>query len=307
MAPAQDVPRPGGQRARSRRFGAHLDHAAASGRAPEQPSAAARALDAYEHHGPVKRLASRVSSSRPMHTPAPAAARSNVVPFTSRLATAERLDDAPTEIGEMPRLAAAVRRSLRSAAVSGGSRRRGDGPARSQAPDRRARLARPVAPSERSRKQPPWIVIAMIAGAVAFGAVAALSIFIKPAPAPAPIAQGAAAPPTATTAAPPVTAARRRRCIDGADGERRRRADRSGCARPGRRGRRASCVDGPATPGPLARSALAHGRQRRAGRGSPAARLRPRQVSASRGVRCSRSSGSTSSRSVARAGSATPR
>ena len=66
----------------------------------------------------------------------------------------------------------------------------------------------PAAATERSRKQPPWIVIAMIAGAVAFGAVAALSIFTKQAPAPSPIAQGAAAPPIAATAAgQPTTAA----------------------------------------------------------------------------------------------------
>jgi hypothetical protein len=42
----------------------------------------------------------------------------------------------------------------------------------------------------------------MIAGAVAFGAVAALSIFTKPTPPPAPAAQGAAAAPTAPPTAP---------------------------------------------------------------------------------------------------------
>ncbi len=156
--------------------------------------------------GPSSGVASRVSSSRPMHTPAPAAARSNVVPFTSRLATAERLDDAPTEIGEMPKLAAAVADPFAlpvpAAAAAAAMAPPGDKPpivaSVSLAPSRPA--------GERSRKQPPWIVIAMIAGAVAFGAVAALSIFTKPAPAPAPVAQGAAAPPTAPTAAPPPAA-----------------------------------------------------------------------------------------------------
>jgi predicted Zn finger-like uncharacterized protein len=140
-------------------------------------------------------IPSRVSSSRPLHAPVAPAARSNVVPFTSRLATAERLDDAPTEIGEMPRLAAAVADPFAAPTA-----------AAAMAPPDRPPIVASLAPpsrSERSRKQPPWIVIAMIAGAVAFGAVAALSIFVKPTPAPAPIAQGAAAPPIATTAAAP--------------------------------------------------------------------------------------------------------
>jgi predicted Zn finger-like uncharacterized protein len=151
-------------------------------------------------------ISSRVSS-RPLHTPAAPPARSNVVPFTSRLATAERLDDAPTEIGEMPRLAAAVPDPF---AAPPPSLALPAPPSAAMAPPDRPPIVASLAPpsrSERSRKQPPWIVIAMIAGAVAFGAVAALSIFIKPAPAPAPIAQGAAAPPTATTAAPSATVA----------------------------------------------------------------------------------------------------
>jgi predicted Zn finger-like uncharacterized protein len=150
---------------------------------------------------------SRVSPSRPVHTPPPAA-RSNVVPFTSRLATAERLDDAPTEIGAFPGLATAVADPF---AV----------PAATPAPTAAAAMAPPgdkppivasvsLGPSpatDRSRKQPPWIAVAMIAGAVAFGAAAAFFIFTKPAPAPAPIAQGAAAPPTAVAAPAQPTAA----------------------------------------------------------------------------------------------------
>jgi predicted Zn finger-like uncharacterized protein len=153
-------------------------------------------------------IPSRVSPSRPVHTPPPAA-RSNVVPFTARLATAERLDDAPTEIGAFPAgLAAAVVDPFAVPAAT---------PARAAAaamappgekPPIVASVSLGASPAIDRRKQPPWIVIAMIAGAVAFGAVAALSIFTKPAPPPAVVAQGAAAPPTAmTAAAQPTTAA----------------------------------------------------------------------------------------------------
>jgi predicted Zn finger-like uncharacterized protein len=146
----------------------------------------------------------RVSPSRPVPTPAPA--RSNVVPISARLATAERLDEAPTEIGELPKFVPAAVPDPFAA------------PAAISLPGEKAPLvaSASLAPPSRSadekrRKQPPWIVIAMIAGAVAFGAVAALSIFTKPAPAPAPVAQGAAAPTVATapipSAAPAVTAA----------------------------------------------------------------------------------------------------
>ncbi len=134
----------------------------------------------------------RVTSSRPLPTPAP---RSNVVPINARLATAERLDEAPTEIGELPKFApAAVPDPFAApAAISLPGEKAPLVASASLAPPTRAS-------DERSRKQPPWIIIGMIAGFVAFGAVAALSIFNKPAPAPAPVAQGAAAP--ATVAAP---------------------------------------------------------------------------------------------------------
>jgi hypothetical protein len=147
-------------------------------------------------------IPSRIASSRPLQTPPPAA-RSNVVPINSRLATAERLDDAPTEIGALHRLTAAVADPFAvpaPAAIAPPS-------AAAMAPlgDRppivaSASLAPPSRPDARSRKQPPWIIIAMIAGAVAFGAVAALSIFVKPSPSPAGVAQGAAAPTAPPTA-----------------------------------------------------------------------------------------------------------
>jgi predicted Zn finger-like uncharacterized protein len=150
-------------------------------------------------------IPSRLSSSRPLPTPAPASTRSNVVAITSRLATAERLDDAATELGALPKLAAAVADPFAVPAPaamappsSAAMAPLGDKPPIVAS----ASLAPPSRADARSRKQPPWIVIAMIAGAVAFGSVAAVSIFMKPAPLPAPAAVGAAAAPTAAPAAP---------------------------------------------------------------------------------------------------------
>ncbi|HTB75067.1 MAG TPA: GYF domain-containing protein [Polyangiaceae bacterium] len=154
-------------------------------------------------------IPSRVSPSRPMQTPAPA--RSNVVPFTSRLATAERLDDAPTEIGELPKLATAVADPF--ALPPPGATASPAAAAMAPPGDRppivaSASLAPPSrAADEKSRKQPPWIAIGMIAGFVAFGAVAAFSIFSRPTPPPASVAQGAAAPPAAVLPAAPASVA----------------------------------------------------------------------------------------------------
>jgi predicted Zn finger-like uncharacterized protein len=151
--------------------------------------------------GPTSSVPARVSPSRPLPTPAP---RSNVVPINARLATAERLDDAPTEIGELPKFAPAAVPDPFAVPPAGPT-----APAAIALPGDKAPLvaSASLAPpsrsaDERSRKQPPWIIIAMIAGAVAFGAVAALSIFVKPAPATTPAAQGAAAPPTVAAPAP---------------------------------------------------------------------------------------------------------
>lgn len=155
-------------------------------------------------------IPSRLSSSRPLPTPAPATARSNVVPISSRLATAERLDDAPTEFGALPKLATAIADPFAvpaPAAIAPPSAAAmaplGDKPpiVASASP------AAPARADERSRRQPPWIVIAMIAGAVAFGSVAAISIFMKPATPPAPTVQGAATTPTALPTAPVSAAA----------------------------------------------------------------------------------------------------
>jgi predicted Zn finger-like uncharacterized protein len=153
------------------------------------------------------------TSSRPMPTNAPGPmARSNVVPFTSRLATAERLDDAPTEIGAMSALTAAAldpfkvpagptpapvataleRPPVAAAFVAPAAA----GPA-SVVPGSVAAASTPTV--DRGRKQPPWAVIALIAGSVAFGSVAAVTLFLRPAPPPAVVATPL---PPVTTAAP---------------------------------------------------------------------------------------------------------
>jgi predicted Zn finger-like uncharacterized protein len=156
----------------------------------------------------------RVTSTRPLPANAPAPlARSNVVPFTSRLATAERLEDAPTEIGAIgaltapavdpfkvpPAAAPAPAFVAPAAAASAADRPPSTVPSSSAAASQSF---------DRSRKQPPWAIIAMIAGSVAFGSVAAVSLFLKPSPPPAPVA--VAPPPTAAPVvqapAPPTVA-----------------------------------------------------------------------------------------------------
>jgi predicted Zn finger-like uncharacterized protein len=149
----------------------------------------------------------RAISSRPLQTPGPAP-RSNVVPFTARLATAERLDDAPTEIGALPSFAAAPDPFAVPVATA-------LSPATIAPPGEPAVVASSLPPPYApARKQPPWMAIAMIAGTVAFGTVFGISVFFKqsppaqvvvqvPASPAAPQAAAAQAAPTATAASEP--------------------------------------------------------------------------------------------------------
>jgi predicted Zn finger-like uncharacterized protein len=148
----------------------------------------------------------RTVSSRPLPTPAP---RSNVVPFTARLATAERLDDAPTEIGAFPALTAAAPDPFAAPPAP-----LAFSPAAIAPPGEAAPLvasSRPPAYAP-ARKAPPWMAIAMIAGTVAFGTVFGISVFFKQSPPAqvvvqvpaAPTAPPAVAAPAAPTAAAPV-------------------------------------------------------------------------------------------------------
>ena len=108
-------------------------------------------------------------------SPSAAAARSNVVPFTSRLATAERLDDAtvpmtdelrvsvaPDPFASPPPYASGAAAGLTPGLGAGG-----------------AAVAAVPAEAPPAKRAPPWIAIAMIVLAAAFGITAALAIFLK--------------------------------------------------------------------------------------------------------------------------------
>ncbi len=140
--------------------------------------------------------------------PTAMAARSNVVPINSRLATAEKIEDAPDDLtrphvepavvadpfANMPGPAAmpAAMSTQHVAAMSPGAA---------------AILATPE-PAPAERKAPPWLAIAMVAAACAFGVTAGIAVFFRPAAAPATVAAaptttglpGVAIAPTAPTA-----------------------------------------------------------------------------------------------------------
>jgi hypothetical protein len=154
----------------------------------------------------------RIASQRPNPLVAPAAARSNVVPITSRLATAEKLDE-PTQVAPMPRPSPFV------------------APAPAVAPAAQAMAAavpaaafvaaEPVVASAatsttgavvpRQSSGPPWIVIGMLLLCIAFGAVSAFLLFgPRPQATPtAPVAQVHDSPSATASAAavlPPASA-----------------------------------------------------------------------------------------------------
>jgi len=166
----------------------------------------------------------RAPPQRPVASPPAPAARSNVVPITSRLATAEKLADAPD----------ALTRPQPSAATSPFT----GGHAHSVVPDPFASPPQPAqgaaamapqafapsAPAAASfvsatpsfpslhgavpaKKAPPWMAIAMVAAAVAFGVTAAIAIFLRPAPAPAPVVVQVPATPAPVALAAPTVAA----------------------------------------------------------------------------------------------------
>jgi hypothetical protein len=157
---------------------------------------------------------------RPAAPPAPSA-WSNVVPITSRLATAERLHEEPAKVDAIPHgmiapdpfAAPAPIQPMPILGVGAGD------PASSPFPLTTAASPFPLTTAASSsvaaprveRRAPPLIAIAMIVLAAAFGVTAAI-VLIKPASAPpaavTPV-PGAANPPpqTAQTAAAPSTAA----------------------------------------------------------------------------------------------------
>jgi predicted Zn finger-like uncharacterized protein len=125
----------------------------------------------------------------------PSAVRNNVVPITSRLATAEKLEE-PVEVGDpfaLPPASASAAMAPPGVAV----------------PIVASAVAAPP-PEIIYRKQPPWLIVGMMVCFAAFGITAAV-VFFRPAPpAPAPvIVQVPVAAPAATaqaTASPDTTA-----------------------------------------------------------------------------------------------------
>jgi predicted Zn finger-like uncharacterized protein len=155
---------------------------------------------------PAAGVAPKAPVRPPGSTSLPAAARSNVVPITSRLATAEKLDESveSARISVAPDPFAVPPSASTAAAIA---------PPGATSPV--VASAVPAAPPEIVyRKQPPWIAIGMLIMFGAFGVTAAIVAFSRPAPpAPVVVQVPAAAPaptqaaPTATTAAAPTDSA----------------------------------------------------------------------------------------------------
>jgi predicted Zn finger-like uncharacterized protein len=196
--------------------------AIASGRASLTPAPPGRSS-----MPPPPRAASpaRPNTIPPARAPAPrsqvasppvaAAARSNVVPITSRLATAERLEEAPEDRAQpqgatpVSELHATPHASVVPSVVPDPFANAPAAPAALAKPAAPVATPIPLAADARARRQPPWVAIAMIAAAVAFGVTTGIVFFLRPAPQPQPVivqvpaAPVAAAPSTAAAPAAP--------------------------------------------------------------------------------------------------------
>lgn len=196
--------------------------AAASGRSSLPPSQD-RSSSLPAHRPSNRPAAPAVAPRQPPARPAvaatssaPMAARSNVVPITSRLATAEKIVEEPDD---RTRPQTGPLQPLPEPAVVADPFANPPAPAPGRPPAQgtqqlgvmsesvAAAIAAPplaVAPP-REQKSPPWMAIAMVAAACAFGVTAGVAVFFrKDAPA-APVAQGTVpAAPTATVPGAPI-------------------------------------------------------------------------------------------------------
>ena len=141
----------------------------------------------------------------PAHGPMQAAARSNVVPFASRLATAERLDEDATVVAASAPASApfpppAALLSADPFAIPPPPPPAATGTTPVPPPAATPSLSAPIFLPER-RKGPPWIPIAMLVLAAAFGITAAILILSKPPAIPAPQIVTVPVPVAQTTAA----------------------------------------------------------------------------------------------------------
>jgi predicted Zn finger-like uncharacterized protein len=126
--------------------------------------------------------------------------RSNVVPITSRLATAERLDEpVPNPFAPRPPAAQPIERPI-AAAPEALAFVPPAAPAAVPAPER---VTYASVPPRSSRKGPPWIVFGMIGMFIAFGITAAILVVPTLTRPPAPVATVAPPP----SASPPPTPA----------------------------------------------------------------------------------------------------
>jgi predicted Zn finger-like uncharacterized protein len=162
----------------------------------------------------------RAPPQRPMTSPPAPAPRSNVVPITSRLATAEKLADAPDALtrpaphhfGAAPDRAHSVVPDPFAAPPQPAQ-----GGAAIAPPQAFAAAAAPFVSATPSfstglpagmpsKKGPPWMAIAMIAAAVAFGVTAGVAVFLRPPPAaPTPVVVQVPAAPAAVALAAPTS------------------------------------------------------------------------------------------------------
>ncbi len=198
--------------------------AAASGRSSLPPSDRSSGLPPHRPSArppapavaaPVAPVPSRQPPARPAPTSAPLAARSNVVPITSRLATAEKIVEQPDDLTRPQTGTHQPVQSLPEPVVVSDPFANPPAPAAGRLPAQgtqqlgvmsesvAAAMAPPitVAP-EPARKAPPWMAIAMVAAACAFGVTAGIAVFFRPAAPAATVAQGPAGP-TASAASQP--------------------------------------------------------------------------------------------------------
>jgi predicted Zn finger-like uncharacterized protein len=166
------------------------------GSIPPPPRAPARPTPASPPRAPLPPPRS------PLAPPPGAAARSNVVPITSRLATAEKFESAEPLVVPDPFASPLLAPSpVATPAPPPGDRVAPASPMSLAAPI-------PLATDPRSRRGTPWIPIAMVAASAAFGITLALVVFLRPAPAPVPVVvQVPGAPVPAAPTAPVVATA----------------------------------------------------------------------------------------------------
>ena len=173
--------------------------------------------------GPAPRSPAPRAPGAAAMAPAPAAARSNVVPITSRLATAEKLAEEPDNLtrpfmGPPVTPAHALEPSVHADPFAAPPKPTPGPMAPGFSYAAAGAQPMPTSPSMPPgslafgvppKKGPPWMAVAMVAAATAFGITAAIAVFLRPAAPPTPVVVQVPGAPTvaAATAAPSAAAA----------------------------------------------------------------------------------------------------